>query len=203
MPEQQLNALLQQVQALTQGQEQQNAALQQMRQEKEALRAELSVAVARQGELSQELVKAQGALIATQQAVNAAAGADGTIRAAGSSAGYVKHVDVLKAVKQPQSLKEKDQWERFGFQVDAYLALLDAEYPVELEKARKATSPISVGSMQEATADRGRKLFAMLLSWTQELSIAVKSHVESEKTMDSNSGVCYTGSSIRKTIPNH
>ena len=120
MPEQQLNALLQQVQALTQGQEQQNAALQQMRQEKEALRAELSVAVARQGELSQELVKAQGALIATQQAVSAVAGADGTIRAAGSSAGYVKHVDVLKAVKQPQSLKEKDQWERFGFQVDAY-----------------------------------------------------------------------------------
>ena len=137
-------------------------------------RAELSVAVARQGELSQELVKAQGALIATQQAVSAVAGADGTIRAAGSSAGYVKHVDVLKAVKQPQSLKEKDQWERFGFQVDAYLALLDAEYPVELEKARKATSPISVSSMQEATADRGRKLFAMLLSWTQELSIAVK-----------------------------
>ena len=86
----------------------------------------------------------------------------------------MKHVVVLKAVKQPQSLKEKDQWERFGFQVDAYLALLDAEYPVELEKARKATSPISVSSMQEATADRGRKLFAMLLSWTQELSIAVK-----------------------------
>ena len=42
MPEQQLNALQQQVQALTQGQEQQNAALHQMRQEKEARRAELS-----------------------------------------------------------------------------------------------------------------------------------------------------------------
>lgn len=59
--EQQLNALLQQVQALTQGQEQQNAALQQMRQEKETRHAELSAAVARQGEMTQELVKAQGA----------------------------------------------------------------------------------------------------------------------------------------------
>ena len=36
---------------------------------------------ARKGEMTQELVKAQGALIATQQAVNAAAGADSTIRA--------------------------------------------------------------------------------------------------------------------------
>lgn len=115
----------------------------------------------------------------------------------------MKHVDVLKAVKQPQSLKEKDQWERFGFHVDAYLALLDAEYPIELEKARQATSPIVVGSMQEATADRGRKLFAMLLSWTQEMSIAVKIARGIRETMGMSFGVCYTVNSTLRIIPSH
>ena len=48
----------------------------------------------------------------------------------------VSHIDVLKAVKQPQSLKGRDHWEKFVFQVETYLALLDSGYPEALEDAR-------------------------------------------------------------------
>jgi hypothetical protein len=60
-------------------------------------------------------------------------------QSAGSSAAGrpVSHIDVLKSVKQPQSLKDRDQWERFSFQVETYLALLREEFPDDLEVARK------------------------------------------------------------------
>eukprot|EP00435_Cladocopium_sp_Y103_P044062 s2889_g12.t1 len=62
-------------------------------------------------------------------------------QSAGSSAAGrpVSHIDVLKAVKQPQSLKDREQWERFSFQLETYLALLNEEFPDELHEARKST----------------------------------------------------------------
>lgn len=59
-----------------------------------------------------------------------------------------------------------------GFQVQTYLTLLDSEYPVEA--ARKSVDPLVVADMTDDCADRGRKLFAMLNSWTQEMPLAVK-----------------------------
>ena len=58
--------------------------------------------------------------------------------------------------------------------METYLALLDSEYPVSLEAARKSVDPMIVADMTVDCADRGRKLFAMLNSWTQEMPIAVK-----------------------------
>ena len=114
-------------------------------------------------------MQTQQALIEQQRATTAA------VSAAGSSANKtVKHLDVLKAVRQPQSLKDRDGWEKLGFQVQTYLALLDSEYPVSLEAARKSVDPMIVADMTDDCADRGRKLFAMLNSWTQEMPIAVK-----------------------------
>ena len=53
----------------------------------------------------------------------------GELRAAGRP---VSHIDVLKSLKQPQSLKDRDQQECFSFQVETYLALLSEEFPDEL-----------------------------------------------------------------------
>ena len=118
------------------------------------------------GDAAGPIMQAQQALIQQQRATSAA------VSAAGSSAGKtVKHLDVLKAARQPQSLKDRDGWGN-GFQVQTYLTLLDSEYPVEAE--RKSVDPLVVADMTDDCADRGRKLFAMLNSWTQEMPIAVK-----------------------------
>ena len=90
---------------------------------------------------------------------------------AGSSAGTskpVNHIDVLKFVKQPRSLKEREEWERFTFQVEIYLALINEEFPTNLEKARKSTMFVDPVDMTDDCKARGRQLFAMLRSWTQE-----------------------------------
>ena len=72
--------------------------------------------VSRQQEMQQALVQTQQALIEQQRATTAA------VSAAGSSANKtVKHLDVLKAVRQPQSLKDRDGWQKFRSQVETYL----------------------------------------------------------------------------------
>ena len=81
---------------------------------------------------------------------------------------------MLKSVKQPQSLKDRDQWERFSFQVETYLALLDENFPADLDNARKLTSFVGPVDMTDEAKSRGRQLFAMLNSWTQELAVASK-----------------------------
>lgn len=168
-PEEQLQQLVAQVAALTAAQGDQHAALQQMRAERDQLKGLLDEGASRQQEMQQALMQTQQALIEQQRATTAA------VSAAGSSASKtVKHLGVLKAVRQPQSLKDRDGWEKFGFQVETYLALLDSEYPVSLEAARKSVDPMVVADMTDDCADRGRKLFAMLNSWTQEMPIAVK-----------------------------
>ena len=81
---------------------------------------------------------------------------------------------MLKSVKQPQSLKDREQWERFTFQVETYLALINEEFPTDLEEARKSTTFVDPIDMTDDCKARGRQLFAMLTSWTQELAVAVK-----------------------------
>ena len=77
-------------------------------------------------------------------------------------------MDVLKSVKQPQSLKDRDQW------VETYLALLSDEFPDELDMARKGTTFVHPVDMTDVRRSRGRQLFAMLNSWTQALTVATK-----------------------------
>ena len=81
---------------------------------------------------------------------------------------------MLKSVKQPQSLKDREQWERSTFQVETYLALINEEFPTDLEEARKSTTFVDPVDMTDDCKARGRQLFAVLTSWTQELAVAVK-----------------------------
>ena len=83
-------------------------------------------------------------------------------------------MDVVKAVKAPQSLKDRDGWERFVFQVETYLAFTDGEMPVQLDRCRKATAFLDPEQMSDPMKDRLRKLFAMLASWIQECPAAAK-----------------------------
>ena len=85
------------------------------------------------------------------------------LQSAGTPAGSskpVNHIDVLKSVKQPQSLKDQDQWERFSFQVETYLALLRENFPADLDNARKLTSFVDPVDMTDEAKSRGRQLFA-------------------------------------------
>ena len=79
----------------------------------------------------------------------------------------VSHIDVLKAVKQPQSLK--DHWEKFVFQVETYLALLDSGYPEALEDARKATTFRDHVDISDSSVTHGT-----LLDWRQDMPVALK-----------------------------
>ena len=109
-PEEQLQQLVAQVAALTAAQGDQLAALQQMKAERDQLKGLLDEGASRQQEMQQALMQTQQALIEQQRATTAA------VSAAGSSANKtVKHLDVLKAVRQPQSLKDRDGWQKFGF----------------------------------------------------------------------------------------
>ena len=147
-----LEALASQVQALTTAQQTQQQVNAQLQLEKEQLEQRLNVAL---GQLQQSLRNG---------------GAAGTVPqpSAGSSAGASKPVnpiDVLKSVKQPQS---------FTFHVETCLALINEEFPTDLEEARKSTTFVDPVDMTDDRKARGRQLFAMPTSWTQELPIAVK-----------------------------
>ena len=157
----QMEALASQVQALTTAQQTQQQVNAQLQLEKEQLEQRLNVAL---GQLQQSLQNGGAAGAVPQPS-------------AGSSAGTskpVSHIDVLKSVKQPQSLKDREQWERFTFQVETYLALINEEFPTDLEEARKSTTFVDPVDMTDDCKARGRQLFAMLTSWTQELAVAVK-----------------------------
>ena len=81
----------------------------------------------------------------------------------------VSHIDVLKAVKQPQSLKGRDHWEKFVFQVETYLALLESGYPEALEDARKATTFRDHVDISDSSVTHGT-----LLDWRQDMPVALK-----------------------------
>ena len=155
----QMEALVSQVQALTTAQQSQAQVNAQLQQEKDALEQRLN-----------------GVTTLLQASLTGVGQGQHPQYSAGSSAvgRPVSHIDVLKAVKQPQSLKDRDQWERFSFQVETYLALLDEAFPEGLDDARKSTTFMDPVDMTDECKSRGRQLFAMLNSWTQELTVATK-----------------------------
>ena len=156
----QMADLVTQVAALTTAQQSQQQVNAQLQGEKEALEQRLAGVMALLQQSLQQTASAAGA---------------GVPPSAGNPASRpVSHIDVLKSVKQPQSLKDRDQWERFSFQVETYLALLEPKFPAELEEARKLTNFVDPVDMTDDYKARGKQLFAMLTSWTQELAVASK-----------------------------
>ena len=155
----QMEALASQVQALTTAQQSQMQVNAQLQQEKEALEQH-----------------SNGVTTLLQASLTGAGQGQHPQQSAGSSAAGrpVSHIDVLKSVKQPHSLKDRDQWECFSFQVETYLALPSEEFPDELDTARKNTTFVDPADMTHDCKSRGRQLFAMLNSWTQELTVATK-----------------------------
>ncbi|CAE7522738.1 unnamed protein product [Symbiodinium sp. CCMP2592] len=77
-------------------------------------------------------------------------------------------------MRLPTSLKGRDDWERFAFQAESYLAVVDTRYPAELEIARKCKVPLQVAAMTEEVRTLSVRLFGMLGSWTQDSATAVK-----------------------------
>eukprot|EP00435_Cladocopium_sp_Y103_P016802 s3763_g4.t1 len=100
----QMEALATQIQALTTAHQTQQQVNAQLQLEKEQLEQRLNVALGQSQSLQQ-------------------GGAAGQVPqpSEGSSAGAkipVSHIDVLKSVKLPQSLKDREQWERLTFHVE-------------------------------------------------------------------------------------
>ena len=58
--------------------------------------------------------------------------------------------------------------------METYLAFLGEEFLDELDAARKNTTFVDPAGMTDDCRSRGRQLFAMLNSWTQELTVATK-----------------------------
>ncbi|CAE7394224.1 RE2 [Symbiodinium sp. CCMP2592] len=81
---------------------------------------------------------------------------------------------LLKSMRLPTSLKGRDDWERFAFQAETYLAVVDTRYPAELEIARKRKVPLQMAAMTEEVRTLSVRLFGMLGSWTQDSATAVK-----------------------------
>ena len=112
----QLQELVSRVQALTQDLSIQSEALRQSEADRQSLHEALHRAQARQDEMTGAMT-----LVLRQQ------GSGKGVASEADASRTLQHVDVMKAVKAPQSLKDRDGWERFVFQVETYLAFIDGE----------------------------------------------------------------------------
>ena len=81
---------------------------------------------------------------------------------------------LLKSMRLPAAFKGRDDWERFAFQAESYLAVVDTRHPLELEVARKTKTPLQMADMTEDVRTMSVRLFGMLGSWTQDSATAVK-----------------------------
>ncbi|CAE7832738.1 unnamed protein product [Symbiodinium sp. CCMP2592] len=143
----------------------------------EALRGEVANLRGLLESQAQQLQAAIGELAAQRQqglaaaaaTVAAATAAPAPAPAQASGGGHL-----LKSMRLPTSLKGRDDWERFAFQAESYLAVVDTRYPAELEVARKCKVPLQMAAMTEEVRTLSVRLFGMLGSWTQDSATAVK-----------------------------
>ncbi|CAE7208532.1 unnamed protein product [Symbiodinium sp. CCMP2592] len=142
----------------------------------EALRGEVATLRGLLESQAQQLQAAIGELPAQRQQGLAAAAATAAVATAApapaSQASGGGHL--LKSMQLPTSLKGRDDWERFAFQAETYLAVVDTRYPAELEVARKCKVPLQMATMTEEVRTLSVRLFGMLGSWTQDSATAVK-----------------------------
>ncbi|CAE7226937.1 unnamed protein product [Symbiodinium sp. CCMP2592] len=141
----------------------------------EALRGEVATLRGLLESQAQQLQAAIGELSAQRQQGLAAAAATAAAATAApapaSQASGGGHL--LKSMRLPTSLKGRDDWERFAFQAESYLAVVDTRYPAELEIARKCKAPLQMAAMTEEVRTLSVRLFGMLGSWTHSAT-AVK-----------------------------
>ncbi|CAE7832753.1 RE2 [Symbiodinium sp. CCMP2592] len=137
----------------------------------EALRGEVAGLLESQ---AQQLQAAIGELAAQRQQQQGLAAAAATAAPAPAPAQASGGGHLLKSMRLPTSLKGRDDWERFAFQAESYLAVVDTRYPAELEVARKCKVPLQMAAMTEEVRTLSVRLFGMLGSWTQDSATAVK-----------------------------
>ena len=106
---QMVETLMRQVQALTQDLAGQREALSRS----EAAQQELRLELVRSHQELASAVARNTAQAAAVPVSGVAADADGT----GVRGPYLKHIDVMRAVKQPQGLKDREQWEKLRFRL--------------------------------------------------------------------------------------
>ena len=123
----------------------------------------------------------------------AAAGADGT----GVRGPYLKHIDVMRAVKQPQGLKDREQWEKFAFQVETYLAFLDGTLPDSMDKARKSKTFLHPVDLSSAEMDQPPSCLPCWQAGYKTVPRQRSCHAESDSRTASSCGGSY-GESLRQ-----
>ena len=153
------------------------------------LEAQASQLQARIGELQTQRQQQGQAAAAT-----AAMAAPAPAQASGGS-------HLLKSMRLPAAFKGRDDWERFAFQAESYLVVVDTRYPLELEVARKTKTPLQMADMTEDVRAMSVRLFGMLGSWTQDSATAVKLARGVKARMGSNSGGCCGWNTLRKMNP--
>ena len=165
------------------GQQQQQQApapsVQQVLQQLDAMQRALQQSETTQAQLAAALQASQAQQAEMQRMVQELQSSAGLTASPSASVPAFKGTDLLKqAVQPPKALAEKahQDWERFVFQVETYLALMDATFPKHLDEARRSLTPLEVDEDTQTMDYRilSVKLFAMLTSWVQDAPSAVK-----------------------------
>ncbi|CAE6971006.1 RE2 [Symbiodinium sp. CCMP2592] len=140
----------------------------------EALRGEVATLRGLLESQAQQLQAAIGELAAQRQQTQGLAAAAAPAAPAPAPAQASGGGHLLKSMRLPAAFKGRDDWERFAFQAESYLAVVDTRYPAELEVARKCKVPLQMTAMTEEVRTMSVRLFGMLGSWTQDSATAVK-----------------------------
>ncbi|CAE7295435.1 unnamed protein product [Symbiodinium sp. CCMP2592] len=115
----------------------------------EALRGEVATLRGLLESQAQQLQAAIGELAAQRQQTQGLAAAAAPAAPAPAPAQASGGGHLLKSMRLPAAFKGRDDWERFAFQAESYLAVVDTRYPAELEVARKCKVPLQMTAMTE------------------------------------------------------
>ncbi|CAE7273855.1 unnamed protein product [Symbiodinium sp. CCMP2592] len=114
-----------------------------------ALRGEVATLRGLLESQAQQLQAAIGELAAQRQQTQGLAAAAAPAAPAPAPAQASGGGHLLKSMRLPAAFKGRDDWERFAFQAESYLAVVDTRYPAELEVARKCKVPLQMTAMTE------------------------------------------------------
>ena len=71
-------------------------------------------------------------------------------------------------------LAGKKDWEKFVFQTETFLVLIDPDYPDRMDAARRSTEPLDPEDMTDEARRMSIRLFGMHTSWAQESPAAAR-----------------------------
>ena len=96
--------------------------------------------------------------------------ADALRRASEARQTVFRGVGLLKqAIKPPKPLKGSDDWERFVWQAETYLSLIDETFPGHLDEARKQKTSVDASLETQEHRILSVKLFGLLVGWVHAL----------------------------------